>query len=109
VVVNVADEPCDVYVGPALADFPRSQWHCPFGPDDQPPDRYALFQFFEYLFSRRDLLALVPHLRGKRLGCWCSPSLCHGHVLAALADSRACREMSHSLSPSSAAGRWPDV
>lgn len=29
----------------------------------------------------------VHELRGKRLGCWCYPLNCHGHVLAALADA----------------------
>jgi hypothetical protein len=28
----------------------------------------------------------VEHLRGKVLGCFCPPALCHGHVLAELAD-----------------------
>ena len=30
-------------------------------------------------------------LAGLRLGCWCAPSLCHGHVLAVGAD--VCREL----------------
>ncbi|MCG3207134.1 MAG: hypothetical protein FOGNACKC_00734 [Anaerolineae bacterium] len=28
----------------------------------------------------------VKGLRGKRLGCWCAPLLCHGHILARLAE-----------------------
>ena len=32
------------------------------------------------------LLAALPELRGKRLGCWCAPQACHGDVLAQLAD-----------------------
>jgi hypothetical protein len=29
----------------------------------------------------------VNELRGETLACWCSPRLCHGHVLAAMAAS----------------------
>lgn len=29
----------------------------------------------------------LHELRGKRLGCWCTPKDCHGHVLAELADA----------------------
>jgi hypothetical protein len=30
----------------------------------------------------------VPELRGRTLACWCAPELCHGDVLAELADER---------------------
>jgi hypothetical protein len=33
-----------------------------------------------------DLLAQIPNLKGKRLGCWCKPEDCHGDLLAAWAD-----------------------
>jgi hypothetical protein len=37
--------------------------------------------------SRRQwILTNIPSLRGKRLGCFCSPASCHGDVLARLAD-----------------------
>jgi hypothetical protein len=29
----------------------------------------------------------VPALRGKTLACWCVPELCHGDILAELADA----------------------
>ncbi|MBV6697709.1 DUF4326 domain-containing protein [Kitasatospora aureofaciens] len=32
------------------------------------------------------MLALVPTLRGHRLGCWCHPLPCHADVLTDLAD-----------------------
>lgn len=35
---------------------------------------------------RRAILAALPSLRGKTLGCWCAPKLCHGDVLAELAN-----------------------
>lgn len=30
----------------------------------------------------------IEELRGKTLGCWCAPKLCHGDVLAELANAR---------------------
>ena len=43
----------------------------------------------EYLLGRADLLALLPELRGRRLGCWCAPEPCHAAVIAELADAGA--------------------
>lgn len=40
-----------------------------------------------YLLERPDLLDQVPALRGKTLACWCAPELCHGDILAELADA----------------------
>jgi hypothetical protein len=33
-----------------------------------------------------ELMAALPELKGKTLGCWCKPGPCHGDVLAELAD-----------------------
>jgi hypothetical protein len=43
----------------------------------------------EYILQRPDLLALLPDLRGHRLGCWCVPLPCHAEVIAELADAGA--------------------
>lgn len=40
----------------------------------------------QHLQDRPDLLARLPELRGRALGCWCAPRPCHGDVLAALAN-----------------------
>ncbi len=39
-----------------------------------------------YLLGRPDLLALLPELRGRRLGCWCAPLSCHADVIAEVAE-----------------------
>jgi hypothetical protein len=44
-------------------------------------------RYREYLLSRPDLMALLPGLRGKRLGCWCAPEPGHAEVIAELADA----------------------
>jgi len=44
------------------------------GPDGSREDVVAKYR--AYLLGRADLLALLPDLRGRRLGCWCA----HGHA-----------------------------
>ena len=54
----------------------------------------SLRLYREHVTGRPDLVALLPSLRGKVLGCWCcdgcafapSPRVCHAQVLAELAD-----------------------
>jgi hypothetical protein len=47
----------------------------------------AISAYGRRLLAHPELLALVPALRGKTLGCWCAPELCHAHVLAVLAEA----------------------
>jgi hypothetical protein len=47
----------------------------------------AIAAYCRRLLAHPDLLALVPALRGKTLGCWCAPKLCHAHILAVLAET----------------------
>jgi hypothetical protein len=80
-----------IYVGRAMH---RGGWRLaastlanPFrlGPDGSRAEVVARYR--EYLLARPDLLALLPELRGKRLGCWCAPLECHADVIAELADT----------------------
>ena len=80
---------CDVYIGRAVHrggwDLPCSDWHNPF-PRHVPLERYE-----KYLREERpDLMARLPELYGKRLGCWCKPELCHGDVLLHLLKRSVC-------------------
>jgi len=46
----------------------------------------AIGKFRTWILTQPDLVAQLPKLRGKILGCWCAPSRCHGDVLAELAN-----------------------
>jgi hypothetical protein len=86
-VVHCKREPFDVYIGRECNGFSRSKWANPYkiGRDG---DREGVIRKFEaYLCSRPDLLADLPELVGKVLGCWCAPHACHGDVLLRLAES----------------------
>jgi Domain of unknown function (DUF4326) len=53
--------------------------------------RVALILFAKYehehLPAHPELMGALGELRGKVLGCWCSPKPCHGDVLARLANA----------------------
>ncbi|MGW4773688.1 DUF4326 domain-containing protein [Nocardia sp. NPDC004278] len=80
-----------VYVGRAMT---RGGWHLaespmasPFRPGPDGTRAEVLAKYRAHLLGRPDLLALLPALRGRRLGCWCLPQPCHAEVIAELADS----------------------
>jgi hypothetical protein len=79
----------DVYIGRAVprAGFQASKWRNPFRVKAG-VDRSAAVDAYRLWFSsQKDLLAALPELRGKVLGCWCKPAACHGDVLAEFADT----------------------
>lgn len=86
-VVHCKKEPYDIYIGRP------SCWGNPFSHKD---NTWAIFKtktreeaierFKEYLLNTPELMNKLPELKGKVLGCWCSPLACHGDVLAELAN-----------------------
>jgi hypothetical protein len=73
----------DVYIGRP------SKWGNPFviGRDGTRDDVIARYE--AWLLEQPELLAALPELAGKTLGCWCAPHACHGDVLARLANAPA--------------------
>lgn len=69
----------DVYIGRP------SKWGNPFviGRDGSRADVIAKYR--AWLLNQPTLVAVLPELRGKVLGCWCAPQACHGDVLEELA------------------------
>ena len=63
-----------------------TKWGNPFriGPDGTREEVIAKYE--QYLRGRPDLMATLPELKGKVLGCWCAPKPCHADILARLAD-----------------------
>ncbi len=93
-VVNILNgDPYDIYIGRANRSYnlPASPFANPFlnGVDGDRED--ILDKYERYVRSRPDLLARLPELEGKTLGCWCLPEMCHGHVLARLVAERSAR------------------
>jgi hypothetical protein len=49
--------------------------------------KQVIAKYREHLQKRPDLVAAAKaELLDKVLGCWCSPALCHGDVLAEIAN-----------------------
>lgn len=86
-VVHCKREKFDVYIGRP------SKWGNPFrsGVTRVGPNiigrMEAIALYREWIQSQPQLLAALPELRGKVLGCWCAPLPCHGDVLALLANT----------------------
>ncbi len=55
---------------------------------------------------RMEILRRLPELKGKTLGCWCSPKICHGDILEKMAngsESDSARATTHEESQDSTA------
>jgi hypothetical protein len=79
-VVHCRNEPYDVYVGRP------SKWGNPYriGRDGDRDEVIAKYE--RWLLEQPDLLAALPGLTGRILGCWCAPRACHGDVLVRYAN-----------------------
>ncbi len=62
---------------------------------DGPLTREKAIECFRALISGRPslLAAIRRELRGKVLGCWCSPKACHGDVLLEIANAPVARSV----------------
>jgi hypothetical protein len=83
---------CDVYIGRRWTlggwNLPQSKWANPFRVNEYGRDE-ALRRYYQYILTRPDLLAALPELRGKTLGCFCPVDdsdkiVCHGQILIEL-------------------------
>lgn len=81
-VVHCKRETYDVYIGRP------SKWGNPFVLGKDGPRSEVIRKYEDWLLAQPELIAALPELRGKILGCWCSPAACHGEVLARLAHAR---------------------
>lgn len=103
-VVHCKRSKYDVYIGRAAG--PRGKWGNPFSHDDQSSapiqvaSRAAAILCYRQWINggqqkAHERLKLVrptideikSELKGKILGCWCSPLACHGDVLVEIANS----------------------
>lgn len=101
-VVNIKrGDAYDVYIGRAtkrvrsgLARATKPGEDGRFGnPFPKMGPKEELLKLFRNYFLQRvvkdlEFRAAVLKLRGKRLGCFCAPAPCHGHIIAAWVDSQ---------------------
>lgn len=76
------NEPHDVYIGRP------SKWGNPFVLGKDGDRQEVISKYYDWITKQPNLMSAIhAELKGKRLGCWCSPLPCHGDVLAYLAES----------------------
>lgn len=81
-VVNKTKEEFDVYIGRG------SKWGNPFIIGIAGSRMQVINMYKSYIQGRPELMADLHELRGKRLGCYCSPLPCHGDVLKELIEEK---------------------
>lgn len=94
-VVHCKKDHYDVYIGRP------SKWGNPFPliKNANKAERERVLKLYEdWLNTQGPLKSQIKReLKGKVLGCWCAPKLCHGDVLARIADEEE-REMGNNAS-----------
>lgn len=82
----------DIYIGRAVPSrgLPASPWGNPFRMGRHDTRAQVIARYERWIRSRPELLARLPDLKGKRLGCWCKKRgvdvPCHGDVLVKLIE-----------------------
>jgi len=80
-VVDFRKESCDVYIGRP------SKWGSPYRIGADGTREEVILMHEVWLQSMPELLKEVRReLKGKVLGCYCHPLMCHGDVLARIAN-----------------------
>ncbi|CAM9535289.1 unnamed protein product, partial [Ectocarpus fasciculatus] len=91
-VVHCKKSPFDVYIGRDCRGMPsghQARWGNPFVMANQSEEeRYRVTAEYEaWVRAQPELVAAArAELQGKVLGCYCSPLMCHGRVLASIAN-----------------------
>lgn len=83
-VVHCQKSKYDIYIGrwnPKVQE--HSIWHNPFKNGTR---EEIIRKYKEYLLASSELMEKIITLKGKTLGCWCSPMDCHGDILAEMAN-----------------------
>jgi len=99
---NPTKNPDDVYIGrfyqsSTYGNFPSSRWHNPYrigtyfnkitGITEEITREDSIRMYRDYITSNSKMMTFLPELKGKRLGCWCSPLACYGDILVELIES----------------------
>ncbi len=78
-VVNIKRDKCDIYIG-RPSDFGN-----PFSIGLHGNRQQVIEQFKEYFYEKisnnERFKNLILNLKGKTLGCYCSPLPCHGDII----------------------------
>ena len=85
---NWIKEPNNVYIGRQKDHLEASKWANPHIIRGSNNRSKVILLYEDYLHDRKDLQDAAYQLKGKVLGCWCSPLPCHGEILHRMAGNR---------------------
>ena len=86
-VVHCKKEPYDVYIGrPSIWGNPFSHLSGTLAKFKVKTRDEAIECYEKWILNQPELIARLPELKGKILGCWCIPKKCHGEILIRLAN-----------------------
>src|SRR5271157_3713828 len=81
-----------VYIGRDYLGFHDEGWGNPFHIGSDGNRKEVLLKYRAWIIKQPQLLARLPELNDKVLGCWCRPNegfrgrlMCHGQILVELA------------------------
>jgi hypothetical protein len=87
-VVHCKKDRYDVYIGRP------SKWGNPFSHKEGTLAKFrvktreeAVTAYADWIKTQPELLAALPEIKNKVLGCWCKPQSCHGDILVNLCES----------------------
>merc|ERR1712137_676920 len=95
-VVHCKKSAFDVYIGRQSKGAPKGvtnfEWGNPFvmrrGKNQVEERKRVIREYKTWIIQHPDLIQKARmELKGKVLGCWCSPLDCHGHILSWIANS----------------------
>lgn len=79
-VVHCKKDNYDVYIGRP------SKWGNPFTIGKDGNRLEVIEKYAKWIQTQSQLLISLHELKGKNIGCWCSPQKCHGDILIKLAN-----------------------
>lgn len=87
-VVHKSKKPYDIYIGrPSKFGNPWSHEEGTLAEFKVDTRAEAIQKYEEWVRSQPEMIAMIKReLRGRVLGCFCTPKLCHGHILAWIAN-----------------------
>ena len=82
------DDPNFVYIGRQnnRLGISASKWANPFVENTDGTRDEVIEKYRAWIVQQPELMAALPELKGKVLGCYCKPKACHGHVLVELLE-----------------------
>ena len=81
-VVNIFTDPYDVYIGRRRGE--KGKWGNPFIISKDGTRNEVIEKYRKWIVKQPEVMAALPELAGKTLGCFCKPFRCHGDVLIEL-------------------------